>query len=226
MIIAGLISLAWGYIRGDLFKFIRTTLRMLNAAESELGLSKELGMSIGAYASLLMAVPSFQRAIYYHNRALEMRRELQDEWASPSLQWLAYCMQWKGDFEESNRLFFDSISRFQKIGDLWEKGMNEQGIEMNYIYLGQYEDAMNYLHNYLRTCEQIDDVYGITGAYVDFQWLNTERGDYTMTKKWADKAIDLSIANKIYFSLANSFCYTAEQHILHGQLPRCGRPAP
>lgn len=217
LMIAVYISLSWGYIRGDLFKFIRTTLRMLNVAESELGLSKELGMSIGAFASLLMAIPSFQRAIYYHKRALEMRRELQDEWGvAQSLQWLAYCMQWKGDFEESNRLFFDSISRFQKIGDLWEKGMNEQGIEMNYIYLGQYEDAMNYLHNYLRTCEQIDDVYGITGAYVDFQWLNTERGDFTMTKKWAEKAIDLSIANKIYFSLANSFCYSAEQYILEG----------
>lgn len=212
------ICLLWGYIRGDMIKFLRLTIHSLNVSESEMGLSKELGMTIGAYASLLMALPMFGRALYYHNKSLRIRRELEDEWGiAQSLQWIGYCYQWKGDYEESNRYFFESLSRFQKIGDLWEKGMNEQGIEMNYIYLGMYEDSMNYLHNYLKTCEQIEDAYGETGAYVDFQWLNTERGDFTMAKKWADKSISLCTEYNIPFSLTNCFCYSSEQYILEGK---------
>ena len=72
--------LDWSYILSDTLKFTWSILRMLNTVESKVGESDEMGFSLGGYASLCMAVPLFGRALKYHEKAINMRKEFKERW--------------------------------------------------------------------------------------------------------------------------------------------------
>ncbi len=193
-------TLNWMYALDNLTKFTRSIIKMFNISKRKIGLSVELGMCFGAYASLCMAVPLFRRAIKYHERGLKIREELKDEWGvAQSLQWLGYNYQWMGDYNRSNSCFIDSLKRFKNIGDIWELGIVIHGIDLNYINLGKYDLAMEYLEKFIDLSTESNDVAGICGAYNDIMNIYIETGDYSRAKEWREKYLSLPGSKNLPF---------------------------
>jgi len=217
LIIAFYLSLSWTYIRNDLTKFVRSAMRTYNISRIRMGKSKELGSTMGAFASLIMAIGLFGWSLKLHNKSLAIRKELNDEWGiGQAYQWIGYCYQWMGEFEESTRYFNMSIEIFEKIGDIWEYGMGVQGLELNYLYLGQYHKCLDYLHKYIRICEKIFDDAGKSGAYSDFVWLNNEQGEFALATQWAKKARECARENNVWLNYCINLIYLSQQKIILG----------
>ena len=209
------ITLNWIYIINDLEKFVRCSIRMYNLAESRLGKSKELGMGKGAYAALVMAIPFFKPALRIHEQALKMRRELGDDWGiAQSLQWLGYCYQWMGEYQESQKYFELSRQGFRRIGDIWEQGITEGGMDMNGIYLAEYDKSLEFLHSYLKISEYSKNYFGMSSVYVDYIWMNSERGDFVLSNSWAEKCRKLLERNPMPLSECNYNIYLGEQFLV------------
>ena len=209
------ITLNWIYIINDLDKFIRCSIRMYNLAESRLGKSKELGMAMGAYAALIMAIPLFRTSLRIHFRALKMRKELKDDWGiSQSLQWIGYCYQWMGEYHESQKNFEQARQGFSRIGDMWEQGITEGGMDLNCIYLSEYDESIEYLHSYLKISEYSKNYFGLSSVYVDYMWLNNERGDFVLANVWTEKCSKLLADYPIPISICNYHTYYGEQCLI------------
>jgi predicted ATPase/serine phosphatase RsbU (regulator of sigma subunit)/tRNA A-37 threonylcarbamoyl transferase component Bud32 len=214
------ITLNWIYIINDLDKFIRCSIRMYNIAESRLGKSKELGMSMGAYASLIMAIPFFRTSLKIHLKALKIRKELKDDWGiSQSLQWIGYCYQWMGEFQESQKYFKQARQGFSRIGDIWEQGITEGGMDMNCIYLAEYDESIEYMHSYLKINEYSKNYFGLSSVYVDYMWMNNERGDFVLANVWSEKCHKLLTDYPIPLSICNYHMYCGEQSLMREDFP-------
>lgn len=194
------LPLNWMYILTDVWKFTCSILRMLNLSEARIGKSKELGMSLGGYASLCMAIPLFKRAIKYHQKALNMRRELQDGWGiAQSLQWMGYCYSWKGDYQKSIELFEQAKDKFQRMGDMWELEMVINGLAVGYYYKGNYSEALDYFYQYLEISKKIKDDFGIASSRDGILLACTEKGEFAKAEEEGNKALEFSEENEIWF---------------------------
>ncbi|MBN1799518.1 MAG: sigma 54-interacting transcriptional regulator [Spirochaetales bacterium] len=205
-------SLNWTYVLNDILKFVGATLRLLNLAESKLGNSIERGIGLAGYASICMAIPLFKHAIRLHEKALNQRKELKDEWGvAQSLQFLGFCYQWKGEYAQSIRCFSESLNIFKKIGDVWEIKMNLSGLDMNYFYAADYEKSQEYNAEYMKVCEQLNDNFGKSGALADFGFIKFHQGEYELALENAEKSLAIAEQNKI--TLINCIA-----HILIGMI--------
>jgi serine/threonine protein kinase/YesN/AraC family two-component response regulator len=195
------LSLIWSYVLSDNIKFCRFSLRSLNIAESKIGISKALGMAIGGYASLLMAIPFFKRAIAYHKKALKLREELHDEWGiAQSLQWMGYCYEWKGDFTESIKYFTESANRFQNIGDIREYGMCLNGILLHYYLTADYNKARIANEEYYKMAIRSGDKFELSTSWLlNALWL-VESGELEKAEENTLKVHALSYKNEIWFA--------------------------
>ncbi len=192
------ITLNWMYSLSDIVKMVGNQLRMLNISESKIGKSRELGLSMGAYAGICMAIPLFRHSIEFHEKALQLRKEMNDQWGiAQSLQLLGFCYQWKGDYEKSNNYFLESYDKFKKMGDLWEVKMVLQGMDLNYLWLGDYKKSLELIDQYLKISEQLNDNYGICSAMSDYALVNYQRGNYDQALKYAEKSLIISEEHKI-----------------------------
>ena len=194
------IILEWSYILSDISKFIRSVLRMINLSESKIGMSKELGMSIGAYASVCMAIPLFKSAVKNHEKAISLRTKLNDEWGvAQSLQFLGFCYEWQGEYEKGNEYFKKSIHIFNKIGDTREIGMSTVGLVHNYYYLSSYDKAKITTDQYFKIVDHAKNNYGISDYYINMARCNLEAGDHEKALKNALKSYTLSNEKNIWF---------------------------
>ncbi len=192
-------SLNWSYIYSDLLKFIRSILRMLNISQRRIGPSRELGLSLGGYASLCMAIPRFGRALTYHRRSLAMRDELRDE---PGLveshQFIGYCYQWMGEYRKSIEHFEESLSRARTIGDMLLLNQSVNGLLQSYYYLSDYENGMTYLDEFFAVLERRKDLFSVLwGALYRTQYA-VERGDYAGAESTATAALPLCTAHGMW----------------------------
>ncbi|MCK4799162.1 MAG: AAA family ATPase, partial [Spirochaetes bacterium] len=199
-IIRTYIMLGWVFILSDINKFIYTALKMPNIAQSKIGVSKELGMSLGAYASLCMAIPLFKRAIKLHLISLELREKVNDEWGvAQSLQWLGYCYTWKGDYKKSIEIFEQARERFENMGDIWELGMVMNGLGWASHFFAKYEKTIRSFTKYLEISEKIKDDYGAGTAMAGLLNAYLELGDFDKAEEWGIKSLTLSEKKKIWY---------------------------
>lgn len=210
-------TLNWMYILSDTTKFIRSILRMLNISLTGLGKSPELALSIGAYASLCMAIPLFGRAEKYHRLALQMREELGDEWGiAQSLQWMGYMLQWKGDLEKSDAHFVKAINKFRKLGDAWETGMVIHGIELNHIYSGDYASAERHVERFIEISRMTGDQAGVCGGYNDLIRIRAEKGDFNGAREASETALDIIEKKSLDFHRCINESHTGFLHMMQG----------
>ena len=201
--------LTWMYVLCDLNKFIRNVFKWLNITEAKIGNSKELGASIGGYASLLMAVPIFKLAIKNHYKGLNIRKESNDEWGqAQSFQWLGYSYSWKGDHKKSLEAFYNAKEKFDKIGDLWELGMTYHGIAHGYRYTSQYDKGIHFDSLHHGIAEKINDTYGMAESNSCVSYCYTETGDFLKAEKLGKNAVNVSRKHNQLFAL----CFTTEHY--------------
>jgi len=188
------------YVLSDLEKFTRSTLRMLNFSEVKIGKSRELGMSLGIYASVCMCMPLFERAIRYHQKAIDIRKELKDEWGvAQCLQWLGFCYSWKGEYQKSIGAFQESKDKFQKMGDMWEIGMDSFGLGTGYLYRGDYSQVVTYFSQYVEISQKVGDDYGISIGGANLGSAYMEKGEFVKAESWIRQSLDLSAEKKIWY---------------------------
>ena len=187
------LTLGWMYILSDTLKFMRSALRILNVAEARIGRSKELGLGIGGYASVCMAIPLFKRAVRYHEAALQMRQELGDEWGiAQSLQWMGYCNKFSARGTPSLEYFLDCLNRFEKIGDAWEMGMSLIGVSENYTHKSNYTMSIKYTRQHGELSEKIGDHFGMAYNKTMLSQYYNETGNYREAETCGKHAVELS----------------------------------
>ncbi|MBN1898009.1 MAG: diguanylate cyclase [Spirochaetes bacterium] len=206
------IPLNWMYILSDISKFICNVLRMLNISESRIGKSKELGISFGGYAALLMAIPIFKLSIKYHKKAIALRKELNDEWGlAQSLQFMGYGYSWKAEYPKAIEVFTLAQEKFERMGDMWELGMIIQGFGLLYRLMSDYAKGVNYLTQYLEISRRLKDVYGESSALANISLANIEMGNFDIANKVGREALSVSKKNKVWFIYCSS-------SVVHGYL--------
>jgi len=194
------LPLSWVYVLSNMQKWVRLILRVLNFAEANIARSTELAMGLGGYACLCMALPLFKRAIRYHQKAMDLRKEVKNEWGvAQSLQWMGYCYSWKGEYKKGIECFQESADIFKKIGDLWELGMVNNGLGYAYYFIGDYARQIDAFNEYLRISERIGDNYGISVSQTDISLALTEKGEFDEAESWGKKSLALSEEKKIWY---------------------------
>lgn len=193
-------TLDWVNVLSDVNKFIWSTLRKINVAESRIGKSKELGIAFTAYGALCMVMPLFKRALKYHNKAMQMRKELKDEWGiAQSLQFFGFCYNWKGENQKSIENFQQAKDRFQKIGDMWELAISVLVMGYSFLCLTDYHNSLHYYLKSLGIGQKTKDNFGISTSQAYISFCYTQMGDFTKAKEWGRKSLALSEEKKIWF---------------------------
>jgi len=193
-------SLSWMYVLSNIEKFLYSTLKVLNIAESRVGRSRELGISLGAYGSLCMAIPLFKRAIKYHQKAIEMTRGLKDELGSGhATQLMGFCYSWKGDYQKSIEIFEQSRNLFQKVGDMWDLAMVLDGLGYDYRYLSDYDKSIDSFSQYLEISQKTNNDHGISAAQTNLSYCYIEKGNFEKAEELGIKALVFSEEKKIWY---------------------------
>ncbi|MEW6183428.1 MAG: diguanylate cyclase [Bacillota bacterium] len=210
--------LNWMYILSDIHKFTHSVLRMLNIAEKRIGKSKELGMCIGGYASMCMAIPMFDRAINHHNEAIAMMRDLQDELGlAQSLQQLGYCYSWKGEYERSITVFRQAKEKHERLGDMWELGMSLMGLGIAHRYKGDLALANEYFAEYAEISRRTNNDYGLCSCGGELAILHAEKGELHSAEEWGGRSLRLSLHRKIWFIHCSTNIYLGFIQIRRGK---------
>ncbi len=193
-------TLSWMYILSDITKFVHSVLRMINISRSKIGTSKELGMSIAVFASLLMVVPLFRKAIKYHEIALVMRQDIKDQLGiAQSMQFMGYAYCYQGEYGMSISYFMQSREIFTRVGDVWETAMVNNGLGYDYYYIGQYDDMIACFRNYLDSSEKINDHYGISVSCANLSMAYTQKGDLEKAEQYGMRALSLSRSRELWY---------------------------
>ncbi|MCX7747036.1 MAG: diguanylate cyclase [Clostridia bacterium] len=130
-------------------KLLRTVLRMLNLSESQLGKSKELALSTMMYALYLAEIPKFKPALKYYQKALALRKELNDSWGmANSYLNMGYFYKCKGEYLKSINCFKQNLDILKKIGGLSESWGSLSALAGTYINIGDYKNARVYNSKY------------------------------------------------------------------------------
>ncbi|MBI5208137.1 MAG: protein kinase, partial [Candidatus Firestonebacteria bacterium] len=117
------ITLGWMYVLSNTTKFFCNVLMVLNFAETHLRKSDELGSALGGFGGLCMVLPSFDTALKYLHKSLDMRKEIGNTWGTgQSMQWLGFCYGWMGNFSKSQEYLIEAKNIFLALGDEWEAG--------------------------------------------------------------------------------------------------------
>ncbi len=197
-------TLNWMYILSNMTKFIRSVLRMINISLAKIGESRELGMSVAVFGSLLMVIPFFKKAVKYHTLALHMRQETGDLFGvAQSLQFMGFCYCYQGDYALSINYFNRSRDIFARIGDVWETAMVMNGLGYDYFYLGQYEEMITHFSAYLDISEKINDYYGISVATANLCLAHAQRGSFDESESFGRRALSLSEKHSLWYP----FCF-------------------
>ncbi len=221
LIIRFFYNLGWAYLLSDSLKFIRNVLKMMNLSERFLPDSRELGLAMGSFGSLLMAVPFFNWSIRIHKRSLKIKYKIKDEWGiAQSYQFLGFCYQWKGDFITSNEYFLKSREIFEKIGDIWEISMINNGFSANFFYISDYDQSINYSRNWLDISNKIKDSFGIGTSYCNLCFAYTEKGELDKAKDYGIQGLSLGQQNKDWLVVCLASLYLGKAFLEEGNIPQ------
>jgi serine phosphatase RsbU (regulator of sigma subunit) len=161
---------------------------------------------MAAFASMLMVIPRFKSAMKYHEAAMKIRGGQGDEWGvGQSLQWLAYCHAWQGDYPKSDAYFNKSLAIYRRIGDIWEIGMCLGGLSFNAYMTSQYEQCQSLAREYQAISSKLNDYYGVARAYQHYAVCYIEKGDYKTAEEYLNDAEDLCFKNELAFNLCFNY---------------------
>ncbi|MCK4797859.1 MAG: GAF domain-containing protein, partial [Spirochaetes bacterium] len=96
-------------------------------------------------------------------------------------------------------IFEQSKEKFEKIGDIWELGMVEQGLGYTYHYIDNDKKSIESFSQYLEISKKIKDDYGISAAQTNLSYYYIKKGDFNEANELGIKSIKLSEENKIWY---------------------------
>jgi signal transduction histidine kinase/serine/threonine protein kinase/Tfp pilus assembly protein PilF len=176
-------DLGWMYMLNDTSKVICNVTRIMNISNASLAKTKESACGITAYAVLCMPIPLFKKSIQNHQKALNLRGEVNDKWGeAQSLQFLGFTYQFQGNHKAAIHNFKLSLRLFQKMGDIWETKMIYNGLGLEYYFIGHYDKALDYFSQYLDLSRKSNDKYGCTCSLLNTARCHIEKGDYEIAK--------------------------------------------
>lgn len=183
-------SLGRMYYYSSVDRAIFTILRLVNITQTRLGPSRELGLALSGFGSLLMAVPFFEWALRYHRRGAAMRAEHGDLWGEgQSLQWEGYCHSWKGDYPNAKKVLQQSYETLKRVGDPWESAASL--IELGNVHRlsGNYSEAFRCFQTGLSmTRNEAENFTQFTGRQSTVVAL-AETGDYEKVRALSDELL-------------------------------------
>ncbi|MBN2159658.1 MAG: AAA family ATPase [Spirochaetes bacterium] len=216
-----ILSMIWSYVFTDTRKFVYLVLRALNMAERYAGVSPELGLALGGYGALLMAVAMFNRAAAVHEKAMEMRRLVNDRWGTAqSLQWIGFCWQWKGEYYKSLKYFTESAETFRAIGDMREYGFSLFGMCQCHYYLSEFEAARRYLDDYYAIACASNDNYGMSSYWWSSALWYLKTGDFESAEFCALTCYYFSIDAEAWFDYCVVSCILGQIYLEKGEFAK------
>lgn len=193
-------TLDWMYALSDTTKLLRSVMRMLNISRKKIGESSELGMSMAVFASILMFIPFFKKAMKCHETALRIRRKLKDQYGiAQSMQYIGYSFCYQGDYLPSIRYFLESGEIFTRLGDVWEIAMVKNGLGYDHFYLGNYDEMVQCFLDYLDISEKINDFYGISVSTANLSLAYTHLGKLDKAEDFGNRAVTLSREKELWY---------------------------
>ncbi|MBU2509683.1 protein kinase [bacterium] len=212
-------NLGWSYVFSDQLKFFRAILRMVNISESKIGKSNELAMSWAGVGSVLMSIPFFNWANRYFQKALDLQKEIKDEWGfAQTLQFLGVFHQWKADYQKGIEYFDESIRRLEEMGDFMEIGVVQNNLILNHLLLSNYDAAESITYSFLEFSQKSNDMYGICTNLNTLASVIFEKGDYENAKKYYLESITLAKKNNIWFMYCASSLEYSEVLLANGEV--------
>ncbi|MBL8992111.1 MAG: hypothetical protein JNM63_02140, partial [Spirochaetia bacterium] len=201
-------SLARLYYFISIKRAIYTIFRVINIAELRLGHSKELGLALSGFGSLLMAIPLFKWALKYHRNGANMRSAYGDQWgAAQSLQWLGYCLSWSGDYKAAELSLERSYKDLQKMGDPWESNISLFEFGNVSRLSGNYRKALDCYKNGLTSAKKISDDFTFLTGQQSLVVCLIETGDFEKAKSLSEEIINESRVKKQWFVLCALLIY-------------------
>ncbi|MBN2159650.1 MAG: AAA family ATPase [Spirochaetes bacterium] len=215
------LALTWSYVLSDILKFLLLTLRALNVAERRIGRSMETAMAMGGYATMLSAIPMFERSMRHQERALAMREEVNDRWGvAQSLQWIGFCHQWKADYHKALEYYRESAQIFKKIGDVREYGMSVFGAFHSHYFLADYAASREAGGEYFRIISKSNDSYGIS---VYWAWMAKgfmEGGDFESAESCGMNSFQISRDAGVWFVNCEVNIVLGELYLEKGEIEK------
>lgn len=214
----------WMQVLCNIPKFYYSTLHILRLAQTRMGRSKELASALAGYGSALMTKAEFKKSEDFHRAALNLRRDLSDDYGiAQSLQLLGFCYQWNGLNKQSTKFFNESAEIFNKIGDVWEASTTSRGLAYSKHRMGDYSTSIELCKKNIATCKKTNNVFGLCVSYCTIVQCYTETGNLQQAEECAMIAFDLcSHSNQPYISCRLNICY-GELLIEMGQFDRATR---
>lgn len=206
LIVAFYESLSMAYALNDPVKFIRLDLRFLNLCERHIGPSRELALSLFAYAGICMAIPIFTRAQKYHEKGLALNMKLDYQWGkAKNYELIGYYHEWRGDYRASRECFLTSLEMFTGLGDIKEMGLVLNGLEHCYFFVSDYHNAKITNDNYAEIAARTGDDYATSTADMYYARYYRETGNIEKAYHHARKANTVSLEKQIWFNYCISF---------------------
>ncbi len=220
-IVSSYYTLSWAYGLSDFFRCIYGTLRSLNLSETEIGPSRELGTSLSTYAGMCMTASFFKEGLRYHQKALKLRRDLDDKWGqAQTFQFLGYNHHWMGDYAQGIECFRKSIALFREIGDSWEEGQSLVGVTGIFIYKNLYAEGLRGIRHYFGQSKKTNDIYGMNAARTSWARILIETGDFKEAEELLREALASSRENNIMILYCLALGYLGFLYMETGQYDR------
>ncbi len=186
-------GIIWSYAYTDLFKYIRSILRILHITEGFLGYSEELAMAYGGWGNTFSAINGkdfFKIAYNNHKKALTIKKQLNQTWGvAQSLQFVGYCYEWAGKPILATEVQEEALTRFTELGDSKEQINSIAALSHIYFLLAQYTKARDYNNRYLKLAERSKDAFAIGTAGLSEMCFDTELGNLQRAEENGLKAL-------------------------------------
>ncbi|MDD5655182.1 MAG: protein kinase, partial [Candidatus Omnitrophica bacterium] len=202
-IISAYIAAEWMVMVSSLEKFLWIAYRTMNLSRSRIGKSKELGMSISTYGTLIGNMSLFKRAIGIMDNAMAILKDKNYEWGiARTTGWFGYLHMWEGgldNYRKSLDYATQAVNLNQKIGDMWEFAIMHQLSGLICFYMGEYANSLEHHSVYLDISVKNRDAHGICCAEDLTSRVLVEKGELEKAEALQKDSIAISEHEKIWF---------------------------
>lgn len=218
-IVATGLSVFWLCAESNITKLVWISFKMLNVARAEIGESKELGMGLGCYASVMMSIPFFGVATRAFEKALYLAKKFNDDNGTGQyFQWFAFSEVFQGHYKKSIDYFSASLDVYQKIGDFWESALDYNGLGYVHRFMADYPQLIAYNTQYLELAQKIHEDFAIATAQGLLTEAYARSEDYEKADELTSKSLALTLAKKLWFTRCYCLSFAGYYELERGML--------
>lgn len=200
----GIIALYRALLQNYMFRnlgpeFVFSSLRIAVISQSRIGPSKELSMGLIGVALIFAAVARLGTAAKMMERALRLSLHAGDRWCEAySYGFLGLISEFMGNYRSGiDRHYAMSMRTFHEIGDIKNIGVIHIGMVQSFLFLSDYDAALEHNSKSHEIARKIDDSYFTGMSLVYFARIHREKGDLAEAERYALAARDYNRANTL-----------------------------